>query len=122
MSETRFKCRAVNLIKRELPEAWIYHPSDKWVSGIPDIFILYKGVLGVIELKVDRNTTSRIQDVVLARIAKAGGGTWICRDSAKEDGMAQIKAVCSMIKMRAEAGCAKCGAAQALNHKEGVKP
>lgn len=118
MTESKFKCKAVAIIKRELPGAWVYHPSDKWVSGIPDLFVLYKGVLGVIELKVGRNTASKIQQVVIARIAKAGGMTWICRDSATEDGMALIRSVCSAIKMRAEAGCAKCGATQALNKEE----
>ena len=101
MTETKYKCRAVKLIKRELPDAFVYHPTDRWVSGIPDIFILYKGVFAAVELKVYRNTASKIQVVVLARIAKAGGLTWICRDSANEDGMAQIKAICSAIRMRA---------------------
>lgn len=82
MTESRFKCAAVKLIRKELPNAWIYHPSDKWISGIPDLFVLDHGVLAAIELKVGKNTATRLQLITLERIGAAGAITAICRDAA----------------------------------------
>jgi len=115
MNESRFKCKAVAIIKRELPGVWTYHPSDKWVSGIPDLFILYRGVFAAVELKVGKNKASRLQEIMLARIRAAGGMTWICYgDSGKNE----ILDVCRAIKNRAAAD----QAAGAVKNKEGIKP
>lgn len=109
MTETQYKTKAVALLKRELEDAWVYHPSDRWQSGVPDLLILYRGVFAAVELKVKYdngrcNKASKLQVVVLSRIQKAGGMTWICTDEGEGTGMKEIRAVISAIKMRANGG------------------
>lgn len=82
MTESQFKCRVVTYLKRELPGAWIYHPSDRFVSGVPDLLILYQGIFAAVELKVGKNKATKLQLIVLQRIGEAGGITRICRDMA----------------------------------------
>jgi len=72
----------VAYLKRELPGAYIYHPSDRWNSGVPDLLILHQGVFAAVELKVGNNQATKLQLVVLQRIGAAGGITAICRDMA----------------------------------------
>lgn len=78
MNESRFKCSVVKQIKSELPGAYVYHPSDKWVSGIPDIFILWRGIFAAIELKVGKNKPTKLQFIHLERMAAAGAITAVC--------------------------------------------
>ena len=91
MNESRFKCAAVKAIKKELPGVWVYHPSDKWNSGIPDLLILWEGQFAAIELKVGRNKATALQMVVLGRIHDAGGFTAVCYD------LGQVRAVLAMM-------------------------
>ena len=102
MNETAFKCKVLKFIKKELPGCWCVHICDKFHSGIPDIFIVYRGYFAAIELKVGRNIASRIQLAVIEKLNTAGAITAICRDSAHENGMDQIRAVIAAIKTRAE--------------------
>lgn len=78
MTESQFKCKVVKLLKAELPGAWIYHPSDKWVSGIPDLLICYHGKFAAIELKVGNNKPTALQLHTLKLISAAGGATAVC--------------------------------------------
>ena len=78
MTETQFKCKMMTLIRKELPGAWVHHPAEKFVSGIPDLFILHKGIFAAIELKVGRNKPSAIQLVTLERLGQAGAITGVC--------------------------------------------
>jgi len=78
MTETQFKTKTVNMLKKELPGAYILHPSEQSVSGVPDLFILYKGIFAAIELKVGRNKPSAIQLVTLERLGQAGAITGVC--------------------------------------------
>jgi hypothetical protein len=96
MNESRFKCAAVKMVRRELPDAWVYHPSDRWNSGIPDLLILWNGVFAAIELKVGRNTATKLQLVVLERIRAAGGITAVCYD------IRQVRDVISKLKFATE--------------------
>jgi hypothetical protein len=89
MTESKFKCRVVAYLKRELPGAWVYHPTDRWVSGIPDLLILYEGIFAAIELKVGKNQATKLQLIVLQRIGAAGGITAICRDMSDIKKMVQ---------------------------------
>ena len=91
MSESKYKCRVVALLKKELEDAWVYHPSDKFVSGIPDLLVLYRGVFAAIELKFMKGKATKLQVIMLSRIEKAGG-------------MAEIRAVLLAIKARANGG------------------
>lgn len=101
MTESQFKSKVVKKLKEQLADAWIYHPSDKWVSGVPDLLVLYKSVFAAIELKVGRNKATKLQDIILARISKAGGMTWVVTESGDGLGMAHIKTIIATIKMRA---------------------
>ena len=92
MTETQFKTKAVRFLKRELPGAWIYHPTDRWVSGIPDLLILYGGWFFAIELKVGNNKSSKLQLVTLKRIGNAGGYCWTSWT------MDDIRIICKKIK------------------------
>jgi len=96
MSETTFKCAAVKMVRRELPGAWVYHPSDRWNSGIPDMLILWQGRFAAIELKVGRNTASKLQLVVMGRVRDAGGITAVCYD------IRQVRDVISKLKFATE--------------------
>lgn len=78
MTESQFKCKVVKLLKAELPGAWIYHPSDKWRSGIPDLLICYKHRFGAVELKVGTNQATALQLHTLKLINAAGGATAVC--------------------------------------------
>ena len=98
MNESRFKCAAVKAIKKELPGAWVYHPSDRWNSGVPDLLILWEAQFAAIELKVGRNKATRLQEVVLGRIRDAGGFTAVCYD------LGQVRAVLAMMIRRRHNG------------------
>jgi len=78
MTESQFKNKVVKFIKTELPGAWIYHPSDKWVSGIPDLLICYHARFAAIELKVGSNKPTALQLHTLKLISAAGGATAVC--------------------------------------------
>jgi hypothetical protein len=97
MTETQFKNKVLRFLKKELPGAWVFHPSEKYVSGIPDIFILYHALFAAIELKMKPNKATPLQVVMLARIAAAGGITKICYG---DTGLDEIRAVCAIIKER----------------------
>lgn len=79
MNESRFKCQVVTLLKKQLPVSYVYHPSDRWNSGVPDLLVLYRGTFAAIELKVGKNTATKIQLTTLQRIGEAGGITAVCR-------------------------------------------
>lgn len=78
MTETQLKTKVVCLLKRELPGAYILHPSEKFVSGVPDLFILHHGVFAAIELKIKGNSATRLQLVTLQRLSDAGAITAVC--------------------------------------------
>ena len=78
MTESQFKTRVMREIKKALPGCWTYHASDKWVSGIPDVFILWCGIFAAIELKVGKNKPTKLQLIVLERLAAAGAITRVC--------------------------------------------
>jgi len=82
MTELQFKIKVLKYLKKELPGAFIYHPSDRFQSGIPDLLILHHGIFAAIELKIKNNQATKLQLVVLQRIGAAGGITRICWDMA----------------------------------------
>jgi len=76
-TEKNFKTKVLKYLKNNFDGAWIYHPSDKWRTGIPDILMLWQGNFLAIELKVGDNKTSKLQDKTLSEIQNAGGYTII---------------------------------------------
>ena len=78
MSETDLKNKVLRYLRRELPGSWVYHPSDKFVSGIPDILVVWRGRFMAIELKVGKNKPTRIQLHTLKKIEEACGMAFVC--------------------------------------------
>ena len=78
MTETQLKNKVLKWIKLTYPDAFAYKTSDQWHSGIPDILIVKDGTLFAIELKVGKNTATRLQLHVLRQIAAAGGVVGVC--------------------------------------------
>ena len=84
MTETQLKDKVLRMIKKDFPDIWSVKLSDKWQSGLPDILMCvpderFIGRMFAIELKVGKNTTTKIQDYILSCINLAGGKTAICR-------------------------------------------
>ena len=79
LSETNFKRRVIDYLKREYPKAWFYKSADKFTAGIPDLIICLEGFFYAIELKVGSNKPTPIQEVVIRKIQSAGGRAAVCR-------------------------------------------
>jgi len=78
MRESDLKRKVLKFLKATYPEAWIYAPSDKFYSGIPDILMLDMRHLIAIELKIEGKKAEPIQSYVLRQIKKAGGAGAVC--------------------------------------------
>ena len=76
MSEKDLKNQVLKYLKK-FPNVWVYHPSDKWVSGVPDILFLKDRRLWAIELKVGKNKPTKLQLHTLSKINKAGGCAFV---------------------------------------------
>lgn len=79
MDEATLKNNVLKMIRKEFPGAWVYHPSDKWRKGIPDLLILHNGKYLWIELKTEKGIVSKIQRKTMLAICKSGGKTCVCR-------------------------------------------
>ena len=77
--ETALRRRIHDMIKRQFPNTYIYHPSFSLVSGTPDFLICYKGHFIGMEIKTQVGVVSRLQEYVLERIRKAGGLSCVVR-------------------------------------------
>lgn len=75
--ETDYQAKVVKRIKKEFPEMFFWKASDKLLAGIPDLVGCYKGQMWAIELKVDDNEPTLLQEVTLEKMKKAGAiVTW----------------------------------------------
>lgn len=84
MTETQLKDKVIRMIKKDFPHIWVVKLADKWQSGLPDLLMCvpdkkFIGRMFAIELKVGKNTTTKIQDYVLSCISLAGGKATVCR-------------------------------------------
>lgn len=79
MNESRLKEKVLKYIKVNFPDAFVYKIADRWMSGLPDIFILYKGKCCFIELKTVTGRLSRIQEYIHQKIREANGKVEVCR-------------------------------------------
>ena len=68
-------------LKRRWPKAWVYCPTDKVRSGVPDILCVvpFSGYLLAIEVKTPTGIVTPLQAVTLQRIRNAGGIAWVIR-------------------------------------------
>lgn len=71
--ETRLKSRVKASIKKKYPDAFIYAISDRWISGMPDLFIIIQGVQFFLELKIPGEKPRKLQKATICKINKAGG-------------------------------------------------
>lgn len=84
MNETQLKVKVLQMIKKEFPQIWVTKIDSRTISGLPDLILCVPdkqliGRLFAIELKVNKNTTTKIQDYILSCINLAGGRTAVCR-------------------------------------------
>ena len=79
MTESQLKNAALKHIRQAYPKAYAWHPSDRWISGIPDLIICLDGKFIAIELKFGNGKVSKIQKYVLNKIQDAGGRVAVCR-------------------------------------------
>ena len=84
MTETQLKIKVLRMIKKEFPQVWVTKIDSRAISGLPDLILCVPdkqltGRLFAIELKVGKNTTTKIQDYILSCINHAGGRTAVCR-------------------------------------------
>ena len=81
MTETQLK----NSVKKWVSSVGGYSIkiSDKFTSGIPDLWICINGRQIWIELKTEKGVVSQIQQWTISQINQAGGKAVVCR-SLKE--------------------------------------
>lgn len=78
-NEKILKTSCLRWIKREYPEIWVCKLSDRFISGIPDILLMFKGQGLFIELKATKGKASRIQQYVFAEIEDTGTTVLVIR-------------------------------------------
>lgn len=71
--ESNFQGKVIKLIEERGGYMVKVHVSAYQSQGTPDILCCYLGRFVAFELKVDGNKTSKLQDVRIKRIRKAGG-------------------------------------------------
>ena len=81
--ETALRRRIHDMIKRQFPSAWIYHPAFILQSGVPDFLICYRGVFIGMEIKTTIGVVSKLQFYVLDMIKEAGGIGCVVRSVAE---------------------------------------
>lgn len=62
---------------------WKEHGGQYGTAGIPDIIVCYKGRFIALEVKVGKNTPTKLQAITLERIRKAGGIASVVRSVAE---------------------------------------
>lgn len=81
MSELKLKTKVLKLLRKTYPDAFIWKISDKFYSGIPDIFLLKDGLCFFIELKFGKGKPTQLQAHTLKLLTLAGAKTAVCYDS-----------------------------------------
>lgn len=81
--EARFKVKVKKQLET-LPNSWWLVTNPLFAAGTPDLIGCYQGEFYAIELKVDNNDATTIQKHVLAKIAEAGGCTYVVNEKGFE--------------------------------------
>ena len=71
--ETYLRRRICDMIRREFPDAWVYHPAFMLRAGLPDLFICYRGRFIGLEVKTPIGTINPLQRYTLDEIKRCGG-------------------------------------------------
>lgn len=79
MLENTLQRKIQKYLKENLPNAvvWKNHGNQYSVIGLPDIMCVYKGNLICIEVKIEGNKPTKLQEVTLNKLSKAGAITGI---------------------------------------------
>jgi hypothetical protein len=91
MLEQDLKRRVIKTLKDEFPGCFIWKISDRWISGIPDILFIYKGVHIFFELKTDKGVVSKIQQYTIDKIMASGGYAYAVRS------VEEVKRICGIL-------------------------
>ncbi len=68
MTEKQIKQKTLAVFKKRWPNAFVVKLSDMWISGLPDILFIYRGVVVFIELKVPGQDARPLQRFILNKI------------------------------------------------------
>ena len=79
MNESQLKRQVLKYLKTSFPSCWVYAPSDRFYSGVPDILMLWAGILYAFELKTNRGKVTKLQEHVLKQIEISGGKSKVFR-------------------------------------------
>ena len=86
MNELQLKKQVTKYLK-SIPGLWFYHPADRWIVGIPDFLICYRGWFIAIELKREGKFLNKIQEYILEKIKEAGGKGGVARNVEEVKGI-----------------------------------
>lgn len=79
MSELNLKVRVMRHLRENYPDAVMWKISDMYVSGIPDIVMVYKNKVLWIELKTEVGSLSKIQRYTLKKLRDNGARCFVVR-------------------------------------------
>lgn len=63
----------------KLPQTWVLKTSERARHGIPDLLVCARGHFFAIELKTDEGYATKLQELSIDRINRAGGVAFISR-------------------------------------------
>lgn len=74
MLESTLQRKIQKYLKDKLPHCvlWKNHGNQYAVIGLPDLMCVFKGNLICIEVKINGNKTTKLQEVTLQKLEKAG--------------------------------------------------
>jgi hypothetical protein len=81
MKESQAQSKILNCLRKY---GWFYKASDRFRAGIPDIIGCYKGHFIAVEMKVDYNKPSKLQEYEMTAIADAKGSVYVVTYSNRE--------------------------------------
>lgn len=70
--EKDFQKQVIKMIKHEFPSMWFYKASDRFITGIPDIVGCCAGRMWAVELKVQKNKPTELQQYTMEKMRAAG--------------------------------------------------
>lgn len=79
MRESQIQNAIIQRLKKNYPRAYIVKISDRFVSGIPDILMILRGVPYFFEVKTPMGKLTNLQMYTLKKIQRAGGKVAVLR-------------------------------------------
>ena len=78
-TERQLRTQVLSWIKRNAQNALVIPLNDRWMSGLPDLLLIYKSHYRWIELKKENGRVSKAQEYMHKRIQDVGGQVFVCR-------------------------------------------